>query len=116
MSDDLKEELETALKHYAIHLKPWVCDFGILFLAWQTRTFLQEHINDLTESQKEQLNEIDQGILELISASYDEVGEEDASSLKLLADVINNIKRPPKYYLEFERNFSKYRDQIKQLK
>ena len=75
--------------------------------------FLQKHFNDLTESQKKQLNEIDQRILELISTSYDEVGEEDVSSLKLLADLINGIERPPKYYLEFERNFSKYRPQIK---
>jgi hypothetical protein len=109
MSDDLMRQLETTLYHYAIDLEYWTPYFDSIFDAWRNRLFLQEHLSNLTETQKKQLHEIDGRILELISAGYNEVPEEDASSLKLLSDVIQGIERPPEYYPEFERNFSKYR-------
>lgn len=114
MSDDLIQQLETTLNHYAIDLEYWTPYFDSIFDALRNRIFLQEHLNDLTETQKKQLHEIDRRILELISTGYNEVPEEDASSLKLLSDVIQGIELPPKYYLKFTRNFLKNRARTRQ--
>lgn len=99
MNNDLKQKLDTTLKHYSIDVKYWNPQISETFLMLGKRLFLQKHLTDMTEEQHERMREIDQRVLELASVDYELQEDEDDSDVRTLgfvADIINGIEIPPK--------------------
>lgn len=94
MSKASNQELEDSLKSYSIDVKYWEPNASDTFILLGHREFLQKQLSTLSSDQARQLAQIDQQVLALCAATYDDEGCDDIRTLRFVADLINGKAKP----------------------